>query len=119
MMVLLSFHPSCLVRWEAVVRLAVVTGATMTLLNVGPLRLVGHAPSSSSNRIRIATGSGQEHVPRVSVDCIKAMGHERSNFPVLAHTLPPSTGVDGLLGLDYMQAHVLCIDFRRSTVSLT
>ena len=47
------------------------------------------------------------------------MGHERSNFPVLAHTLPPSTSVDGLLGLDYMQAHVLRIDFRRSIISLT
>ena len=102
-----------------VLRLAVDTGATTTLLNVAPLEIVGYDPSSSSNRTRITTGSREENVPRVSVDCIKAMGHERSNFPVLAHTLPLSTSVDGLLGLDYMQAHVLRIDFRRSTISLT
>ena len=91
----------------------------MTLLNVAPLELIGHEPSSSSSRIWITTGSREENVPRVSVDRIKAMGHERTNFPVLAHTLPSSTSVDGLLGLDYMQAHVLCIDFRRSAISLT
>ena len=101
------------------VYLAVDTGATMTTLNVAPLRSVGHDPSSSSSLIEIATASGREHVPSVSVDCIKAMGHERSGFPVPAHTLPLSTGVDGLLELDYMQAHVLRIDFRRSTIALT
>ena len=100
-------------------RLAVDTGATGTPLNVAPLEIVGYDPSSSSNRIRITTGSGEDRVPRVSVDRIKAMGHERSNFPVLAHTLPPGTSADGLLGLDYMQAHALRIDFRRSTISLT
>ena len=67
----------------------------------------------------MTTGSGEEHVPRVGVNRIEAMGHERSNFPVLAHTLPPSTSVDDLPGLDYVQAHVLRIDFRRSTISLT
>lgn len=99
--------------------LAVDTGATKTLLNVAALEVVGYAPSSSSNRIRITTGSGEEHVPCISVHRFKAIGHERTDFPILAHTLPASTGVDGLLGLDYMQPHVLCIDFRRTTVSLT
>lgn len=100
-------------------RLAVDTGATMTLLNVAPLKVVGHDPSSSSDRIEVTTGSGVEHLPCISVNRIKAMVHERANFPVLAHTLPVSAGVDGLIGLDYMQDRVLRIDFRRSTISLT
>lgn len=104
---------------SVVVRLAVDTGATMTTLNVASLRFVGYDPFSSSSRMAIATASGREHVPRVSVARIRAIGHERGDFPVLAHTLPPSTGIEGLLGLDYMQAHVLRIDFRLSTVSLT
>ena len=29
---------------------------------------------------------------------IMALGRERTEFPVLGHTLPPSAGVDGLLG---------------------
>jgi len=41
-----------------------------------------------------------------------ALGHERAGFPVLAHTLPPSAGVDGLLGLDFFHNLSLTIDFR-------
>lgn len=100
-------------------RLAVDTGATVTLVGVTPLELIGHEPSFSASQTWITTGSGEELGPRVSVDCIKVLGHERSNFPVLAHTLPLSTKVDGLLGLDYMRAHVLRIDFRQSAISLT
>lgn len=103
---------------HTVVRLAVDTGATVTLVGVTPLESIGHEPSSSSSQTWITTGSGEEVVPRVSVDRIKVL-HERSNFPVLAHTLPLSTQVDGLLGLDYMRAHVLQIDFHRSAISLT
>lgn len=36
----------------------------------------------------------------------------------LAHTLPPSAGVDGLLGLDFFRDHLLSIDFQRGQVSL-
>jgi hypothetical protein len=31
---------------------------------------------------------------------------------VLGHTLPPSSGVDGLLGLDFFRGLCLNIDFR-------
>jgi hypothetical protein len=34
------------------------------------------------------------------------------NFPVLGHTLPPSAGVDGLLGLDFLRGQSLTLDFR-------
>jgi hypothetical protein len=47
------------------------------------------------------------------------MGQERRHFPVLAHTLPPSASVDGLLDLDYVRGQMLNIDFRQGTISLT
>jgi len=49
---------------------------------------------------------------------IVAVGHVRSGFPVLGHTLPPSTGVDGLLGLDFFRGQNLTIDFRTGQVTL-
>ena len=51
-----------------VVRLALDTGATRTTINVGLLTTIGYDPSF----------------------------HERRDFPVIAHTLPPSASVDGL-----------------------
>ena len=100
-------------------RLAVDTGATGTMINVAPLATVGYDPSLVSDRIQVTTGSGIEFAPRVPVIRIRAMGHERRHFRVLAHTLPPSASIDGLLGLDYMRGRVLNVDFPRAIVSLT
>ena len=89
------------------------------MINVAPLATIGYDPSLAPDRVQVTTGSGVEYAPRVSVIRIKAMAQERSNFPVLAHTLPPSASIDGLLGLDYLRRQMLNIDFREGTVSLT
>lgn len=102
-----------------VLRLALDTGATATMINVGPLAATGYDPSLQSRRIQVTTGSGVEYAPRVSAARVRALGHERANFPVLAHTLPPSTSIDGVLGLDYLRGLQLNLDFRTGRVSLT
>lgn len=70
------------------------------------------------DRIQVTTGSSVEFVPRVILDRIKTLGQERMGFPVLCHTLPPSAGVDGLLGLDFFRAQCLTIDFRNGQMTL-
>jgi predicted aspartyl protease len=101
-----------------VLRLAVDTGATGTMINVAPLTAVGYDASLAPDRVQVTTGSGVEFAPRLIVVRMKAMGQDRSNFGVLAHTLPPSASVDGLLGLDFFRGHILSIDFRRGKISL-
>jgi predicted aspartyl protease len=103
---------------SAVLRLALDSGATGTVVNVGMLVAIGYDPALIPTRVQITTGSGIEFVPRVILDKINALGHERSRFPVLGHTLPPSTGVDGLLGLDFFRGQSLTIDFRAGQVTL-
>ena len=103
---------------SVVIRLAVDTGATQTMLNAGPLALVGYEPSLVPDRVQVTTGSGVEYAPRLRVSSMKALGQGREDFPVLAHTLPPSARIDGLLGLDYMKGLRLTIDFPRGTVAL-
>ena len=102
-----------------VLRLALDTGATATMINVAPLISIGYDPSLVPDRVQVTTGSGVEYAPRVPVIRIKAMGRERNHFPVLAHTLPPSASIDGLLGLDYLRGLMLNIDFQQGTISLT
>jgi predicted aspartyl protease len=101
-----------------VVRLALDTGATGTMVNVGLLTTIGYDPSLVPNRTQVTTGSGVEYVPRVPASRIKALGQERINFPVLAHTLPPSASIDGLLGLDFLRGQVLSIDFQQGRITL-
>ena len=101
-----------------VLRLALDTGATATMINVAPLVAVGYDPSLVPDRVQVTTGSGVEYVPRLRVARIKVLGQERVHFPVLTHTLPPSSTIDGLLGLDFVRGQTLTIDFRQASVSL-
>ena len=103
---------------SVVLRLALDTGATTTLINAGLLVAAGYDPAASSTRVQVTTGSGVESVPFFEVSSLRAFGQERTAFPVLAHTLPPSASIDGLLGLDFLRGHVLEIDFIQGSVTL-
>lgn len=103
---------------NAVLRLALDTGATSTLINASLLVATGYDPGAASDRVEITTGSGVEFVPRVVIQEMMALGVTYMDFPVLSHTLPPTAGVDGLLGLDFLRDHSLSIDFRDGTITL-
>lgn len=80
---------------------------------------LGYDPAAQPDRRQITTGSGVEFVPRISVNKIVALGQERTAFPVLGHTLPPSAGVDGLLGLDFFREKEITINFRTGQIHLS
>jgi len=103
---------------SAIVRLALDTGATGTLINTAIMVSVGYDPGVSPDRVQVTTGSGVEFVPRVKLEKIEALGRERTDFPVLCHTLPASASVDGLLGLDFFRGLKLNIDFSGACITL-
>jgi predicted aspartyl protease len=105
-------------RGSVRVFLALDTGASRSLVSRGALALAGYDPIAASDHVQITTASGVEQVPRVTVDRIRALSQERSRFLVLAHALPATAGVDGVLGLDFLRGTRLVIDFRTSTVTL-
>ena len=102
----------------AILRLALDTGATTTLINSAMLVSIGYDPALAPDRVQITTGSGVEFVPRLLVKRLIALGHEQMDFSVLGHTLPPSAGVDGLLGLDFLRGNTLRVDFKDGTITL-
>jgi len=103
---------------NALLQLALDTGATSTVVNVGALVALGYDPALDPERVQISTGSSVEFVARIKIDRIVALGHERVDFHVLCHTLPPSVSVDGLLGLNFFREKTLIIDFRKGEVAL-
>lgn len=103
----------------ALLRLALDSGATSTLINIGMLISAGYDPALSPERVQITTGSGVEFAPRIVLESLTALGQERTNFPILCHTLPPSAGVDGLLGLDFFRGQKLITDVRVREVTLS
>jgi hypothetical protein len=104
---------------SGVLQLALDTGATSTLVNVGMLLAIGYDPALNAERVQVTTGSGVEFVPRVILQRVSTLGQERYDFPVLGHTLPPSTNVDGLLDLDFFRGLNLAIDFRAGLVTIS
>lgn len=100
----------------AILRLALDTGATGTLINAGMLVSVGYDPALAQNRVQVMTGGGVEFAPLITANKLVALGQEHTDFAVLCHTLPPSANVDGLLGLDFLRGQNLNIDFRTGQI---
>jgi predicted aspartyl protease len=103
---------------DALVRLALDTGATTSMINWDIAVLLGYDPASSKERIQVTTGSGVEFAPRITINKIEALGKSLESFPILCHTLPPSTTVDGLLGLDFFRGVRLVIDLKTGIITL-
>jgi predicted aspartyl protease len=104
---------------DMILRLALDTGATSTLTNSEIMVLLGYDPAAAPDRIQVTTGSGVEFCPRVVVQRIEALGRSVKDFLILSHTLPPTSQVDGLLGLDFFRGCQIGIDFRSGTITVT
>jgi hypothetical protein len=98
-------------------RLVLDTGATNTLVRKDLLSLVGYDSDTSTDRVRVVMGNGIEMIPRIIVNRFTALGTHRIGFPVLAYSLPPDAGIDGLLGLDFLRGYALNLDFRGGLIT--
>jgi hypothetical protein len=98
--------------------LALDTGAITTMISSSALVAAGYDPIISSSRIQVTTASGIVFAPLVTVEKFDSLGQVRTQFPVISYTLPPSAGVDGLLGLDFLRGQSLTVDFRTGEITL-
>ncbi len=98
--------------------LALDTGATSTVISHSRLMRAGYDPGAILDRVQMTTGSSIEFAPRLPVEQLTVLGNDRRDFHVIAHTLPPSVRVDGLLGLDVFRGRELNIDFRTGTIDV-
>ena len=103
---------------SANLKLVLDTGATTSLINLATLLFLGFDPDQSTQRVTMTTGSTVEVVPLVVLTRLGCLGQDRFGFAVIAHALPASAAVDGLLGLDFLRNHVLTIDFPAGRITL-
>lgn len=104
---------------DTIARLALDTGATTSMVNTAVLVSIGCDPAITPARVRMTTASGIEFVPRLLISEILVLGQRRRLFPLIAHTLPPTAMIDGLLGLDFLRGLRLTLDFRKARITLT
>jgi hypothetical protein len=58
---------------DTLVRLALDTGATGSVVNWDVIVLLGYDPAIVSERVQMTTGSGVEFVPRIMIEKIEAI----------------------------------------------
>jgi len=106
-------------RSSMVIPVVLDTGASLTILATDVMARLGYDPANPTlDRQRIITGSGIEYAPRTTVRSATAIGQKVTNLDVLCHDLPAESGVDGLLGLNFLQHFKLTIRFRKGIVDL-
>ena len=103
---------------EAILNLALDTGASATMISARKLAEVGYALDNPEDEIYITTGSGLIFVPKIKIENLTALGKSKEKFIIIAHDLPPTASVDGVLGLDFLRGNVLTIDFVQGEIKL-
>ena len=83
-------------------RLLVDTGSTYTVLRVNILEALDYDIKNPLRRIRTSAGGGIVEVPIVAVPWFNCLGERLKNFSIVTYTLPATTFVDGLLGMDFL-----------------
>lgn len=102
---------------KAVFHLALDTGASDTMLRPSKLLAIGY-DFADAPKVGVTMGSGIVQVPDIALSRVEALGQERLDFRVLAHALPPTSTIDGVLGLDFMRDQLLTVNFRIGQLSL-
>ena len=103
---------------EAILNLALDTGASATIVSAKKLTEVGYDLTKPEDEIYITTGSGLIFVPKITIEKLTALGKTKDDFVIIAHDLPPTASVDGVLGLDFLRENVLTIDFVKGEIEL-
>ena len=98
------------------IQMLIDTGATLCII---PFAIaLGYNPSVSKEYTDITTASGSETMPLIKIEKLSLMGKEIENVKTLCHDLPPTSRVDGLLGLSYLKHFKLTIDFKDGILAL-
>ena len=106
--------------FSAVIPTVLDTGASFTIVSTDVLVRLGYDPADPAlERQRIITGSGVEAAPALPVRSASAIGQKVKMLEVLCHDLPAESGVDGLLGLNFLKEFKLTIRFQRGIVELS
>lgn len=101
-----------------ILSLLVDTGSSYTIIPAEALESCGCSPVEAMKHLRIVTGSGFIVAPVVQLNWLSTFGVKIDNFNVVAHTLPFSGPIDGLLGIDFLKLIKARIDIENSIVEI-
>ena len=102
-------------------RLALDTAATHTTIDSNVLYFSGYELKNSKGESEIETSNGIIVVERYEIKKFESLGIIKENFEVqvydfLAHGV--LSDYDGVIGLDFMRGHKICIDMIKTAITI-
>ena len=103
-------------------KMALDTAASHTTIDITALYMAGYSINNKVETSAVETGNGIVKVSILEVGSLTALGHTVHHIPIqvydfLAHGI--LSDYDGLLGLDFFENTVLCIDMKNNTIEVT
>ena len=100
-------------------KLIVDTGANITVLSRQVARDAGIWPTSYSGSVTLNTAGGPVQADLARLDALAVGSEEVSQVSVAIHDLPEAlTGVDGLLGLSFLDKFLVTMDTQKGELQL-
>ena len=105
-------------KGSRLVRLALDTGATTTMIPPKAALAVGVNPGRATTFRETLTASGKELIPLVIVPRLQVFESTFRRVTVACHELPSESPIDGLLGLDLLTRLRATIDLTKRSVGI-
>ena len=97
------------------------TAASRTTIDTTALYMAGYTINNALETSTVETANGIVEVSVLEIGSLNALGHTVHQIPIqvydfLAHGI--LSDYDGLLGLDFFENTVLCIDLKNNTINI-
>ena len=103
-------------RGTRLVRLALDTGATTTMVPPKAAVAIGVNPARATATRETLTASGKELVPIVTIPILRLFERTFRRVPIVCHELPSESPIDGLLGLDLLTRLRAVVDLTKPSI---
>jgi hypothetical protein len=101
---------------------ALDTGASHTVIDLSPLLIAGYEIKDSIGTVPIETAAGVLDAYIFKIASLTVLGITRYDIEICSydyfnnHIFPD---FDGVIGLDFLQNQKICIDFRKSIITVS
>lgn len=89
-------------------RFVLDTGASWTVVDHRVAATIGYTPAHAVSPSRVSSASGKEEGFRIHIAAFEAIGKRLERFEVACHSLLEQ-GVEGLIGMNFLERFDFCI----------
>ncbi len=95
------------------------TGAVYTVIAWDVAKDIGYDPAVSARRMPIVTANGVIEAPLITVGAIDIAELRAESVDTICHDIPEIAGIEGLLGLSFLQRFRTLIDYAAGVLEIT